>query len=309
MPNENVNAPVTPIEVAATPVINGAPTAPTVVPQVDTLTQLAEQTKLNRRLQMKFQADKKAMEDTLTRERAAIMEEKKKYETGYISRDMLKNDPLRVLQEMGLNPQQIAEVTQRQTVPLEFKVRDLEEKLTSALSEIESSKKAQVDGSAQAYEQAVNQVRMEADFLIKSAPAGELDLIKESNATESIVELIKNVHASGIDGVYPKGYILKTAEAAKIVEDYLTTEALRLSNLPKVKAKLGEASAALQAESPEAAVPKKSPTKQFTVTQREKPQQLKTLTNTLATTTSAKPSFRDKRSELIAKYNGGKGSV
>jgi hypothetical protein len=78
----------------------------------------------------------------------------------------------------------------------------------------------------QAYETAIKQLGNEAKILVDSDPSYEL--IKAQDATGAIVELIEETHKE-------TGVLMSVEEAAKEIENHLYEEALKLSQLEKVK--------------------------------------------------------------------------
>lgn len=194
-------------------------------------------------------------------------------------KDQVKNDPLSVLVEAGLTHDQIAEMLLNSR-PDDIEMRRVKAELQSLKnSQQEQFSKIQ-DAQKAAYEQAVKQVSREVNMLVDSNEAYET--IKATKSHGAVVELIKQTYDE--DGI-----LLSAEEAADMVEEYLTDEALTLAKLKKVQSKLAPSEAA------------PSDTEEQT---SQKPQvTTKTLTNTV--TASSKPlTNKDRRARAIAAFKG-----
>lgn len=194
-------------------------------------------------------------------------------------KDQLKSDPLSILAEAGLTHDQIAEML------LNSRPEDVElKRIKAELKAIKDSQQDQFtkiqEQQKAAYEQAVKQVSREVNMLVNSNEAFET--IRATNSQEAVVELIKQTYDE--DGV-----LLSAEEAAEMVEEYLTDEALTLAKLKKVQSKLAPAEAAQSVSEEQTS---------------QKPLiQTKTLTNTV--TTSSKPMTKaDRRARAIAAFKG-----
>ena len=194
-------------------------------------------------------------------------------------KDQVKNDPLSVLAEAGLTHDQIAEMLLNSR-PDDMEMRRVKAEL-QALKNAQQEQFSKIqDAQKAAYEQAVKQVSREVNMLVDGNEAYET--IKATKSQAAVVELIKQTYDE--DGV-----LLSAEEAADMVEEYLTDEALTLAKLKKVQSKLAPPEAAQSGDE---------------VQQNQKPLiQTKTLTNTV--TTASKPMTKaDRRARAIAAFKG-----
>jgi hypothetical protein len=235
-------------------------------PSAERFAQLARKEKALRAQARQLQEQQKAWQEQQTKSQSSWKEQ-------------LKSDPISVLAEAGLTHDQIAEML------LNSRPDDME--MRRVKSELQALKNAQQDQFTKiqeqqkiAYERAVKQVSREVNQLVDSDEAYET--IRATNSQEAVVELIKQTYDE--DGV-----LLSADEAAGMVEEYLTDEALTLAKLKKVQSKLAPPEAAQSGNE---------------VQQSQKPLiQTKTLTNTI--TTSSKPMTKaDRRARAIAAFKG-----
>lgn len=139
----------------------------------------------------------------------------------------LKSNTLDVLgNDVGLTYDQLVEQALNQPDPktraIEQKIQSIEE--TQKRLEEESRKAA-----TQQREQAVKQIRYDVQDLVESDP--QFETIKGVGAVEDVVELITKTFDE-------TGKLLSIDQAAKLVEEELFQEAVKIANLGKVKAKL-----------------------------------------------------------------------
>lgn len=210
----------------------------------------------------------------------AIKAKEAEYSTSYVSKsDLAKRiseNPLAVMGEYGLTAEQLTQLALNPPAPesleiqkLKAKFEALEGKQSETLTNLEKQQQ-------QAYDQAVNQIRNDAKFLIDADE--NFETIKETNSVEAVVELIKETFDQ-------TGDILSVQEAAKEVENYLIEEALKMARLKKVAEKL-----APPIESKQQLIPKQN-------------QPLRTLTHTVSAST--KPlSSKDRVQRAILAFKG-----
>lgn len=129
--------------------------------------------------------------------------------------ERMKADPWATLSSYGLTPDEITEAMLNQPKPeavaikkLEAKLQDFETKFQEPITKFEQQQ-------TQAYEQAVKQIRNDTKILIDSDPTYEM--IKTKNASEAVVELIKQSFDES-------GVLMSVEEAAKEVETYLADQ-------------------------------------------------------------------------------------
>lgn len=266
------SAPAT-IEDSATPeTAAAAPAAKVEEPLSSQYAQLARKEKA-----IRMQAQQvKAQNDALAAREAAI-KAKESEMTGdsYIPKERLAKDTLKVLQEAGLDYEQITQLMLNGPSPeaqqqasviakLEAKIAALEEGQTKVTKNFEDSQR-------NAYTQAISQIKTEAKHAVYTNP--DYETIKETNSVNDVVDLIVQTFEKGLDAERPKGTLLTVDEAAKLVEEHLYEEAFKLTNLKKIQKRLAEskvAAATPQAPAGKQAESSKDGVKQVT---------MKTLTN------------------------------
>ena len=237
--------------------------------------QFAQLARQEKQLRAKAQAQEqayRAKEEAFKAREAELTAKNNQYNTGYISQDRLKSDPLGVLSEAGvsydaltqqiLNQQPVDPRTQATINKLEAKIAQLEEHNTN-------SQKSQTEQQQAQYQAAVKQIKMDAKQLVASDP--NFETIKATQSINDVVELITKTYER--DGI-----LLSVEEAANEVENYLVEEALKLSKLNKIKARM-------QQVAPKASEMKTQGTP-------KQPQAMRTLTN--ATSSSRQMSARER---------------
>ncbi len=186
-------------------------------------------------------------------------------------KDRLKSNPLEVLNELGVTYDdlvaQAINAPDQNTVEIRNELKALRDKQTQIEENAKNSANAQ-------REAAITQIRHDVTDLVKSDPSFET--IHATESAEDVVELITRTFDES-------GKLLSVDEAARMVEEELFQEAMKIAQIGKVKAKLQ---------------PEPAPeTKQELKSQR----QIQTLTNNMS---SSKPmSARDR---AIARFKGEK---
>ena len=213
-----------------------------------------------------------------------------------IPRDRLVNDPVGVFEELGLSAEELANriLNHRAVDPATANyMSKLEAKIAKLEAAQDDSKKAFETSQSDSYEQAVVAIRNEAEDLVDTDP--DFATIKEMGQSEEIVNLIKDVHAKGLEGKYRKGTLLTVEAAARLVEDELVNQWVekheKLSRLEKIQKRLkpatqvGQQASALGTQQQQSAATNQNTTR--------------TLTNSMGS--SGKMSARDR---AIAVFNG-----
>lgn len=138
----------------------------------------------------------------------------------------LKQAPLDVLNEEGLTYDQLVEQAVNAPDPT---TRAIQQKIDS----IEANQKKFVEDSTKAAqaqrEAAIKQIKYDVQELIETDTSFET--IKATESTEDVVNLITRTFDES-------GKLLTVDQAAKMVEDELFEEAIKIANLSKVKSKL-----------------------------------------------------------------------
>lgn len=219
------------------------------------------------------------MRKELDAEREQLKTRISEYETGYIPKSRLTEDPFGVLSEAGLSYDTLtAKLLEAPNMndpairALMGKIKALEDKQGQAAKQVEEAQEKQ-------YKEAITQISNDVKQLVESNEAYEM--IKESGLHEAVVELIEQTYNS-------EGYLMDTEEACKQVEDHLLVEAERFAKTKKLQAKL--------AIKPEAVT--QDPKQASTSTQ------MKTLTNAVSATPTKRLSDKERRERAIAAFNG-----
>ena len=200
----------------------------------------------------------KAREAALIAREAELTSKSNPSLDNYISKDKLKENAFGVLSELGLTYDQLTEQAIAQQSP-EWQMfsqmrQEMQEELRKVREEQAESRKSFEQQQAQAYQQALSQIRNETKNLVNSDPSYEA--IKATGSVNDVVELIERTFNE-------EGRLLTVEEAASAVEEYLTEEATKLSRLGKIQKRLEQA---------------KQPS---TKTQPSAANQMKTLTNSV----------------------------
>jgi hypothetical protein len=124
--------------------------------------------------------------------------------------------------KLAENPMDVIKTAASTIEKLQAELADLRSGQNKALDDVKASQQ-------KAYDQAVKQVARDVKLLTDGNDLYEA--INAQAAHSAVVELIKTTYQE--DGI-----LLSAEEAANQVEDYLTDEAMKLSTLKKVKAKL-----------------------------------------------------------------------
>lgn len=151
----------------------------------------------------------------------------KSQQQGYISRDALKADPYKILNEAGISYEQLTQLpTATQIDPIQAKIDALEAKIAGF-------DKNQADRAASDYQQAIKVIEGDVKLLVSADPAFET--IKATSSEPEVVKLIEKVFEA-------EGTILSVEEAAQLVEDKLLERTLsqvkQLSQLKKIQSRL-----------------------------------------------------------------------
>lgn len=284
MPVVTAQAPLpTTMPAVEAPPIEAAPEVPKEeVKQEAVSPKLAELARRERQLRQ--------LQKQIQEEKAALKSKEDEYKTSYISKAKLLENPYQTLLDNGYTYEQIAQLPMQIPNEQDRAVQGVKAELAALKAEQEAVKKSNEEQTKKNYEAAVNQVRRDATALVETNE--EYSTIKESNAVEAVVELIKQTFDTD-------GTILSVEEAAKQVEDHLLEEAIKMASLTKVKAKLTPI-----AETP--AIPEKKTFDQAVHQQSNQQikQPIKTLTNAAATMPSSGLTAKQRRERAMAAFKG-----
>jgi hypothetical protein len=230
--------------------------------------QFAQLARQERQLRAKAQQQDqaiKAREQALQAKEDAIRTKEQEYSQGYISKDQLKRDTMRILADAGvsydeltqqiLNQPGIDPRTEAVISKLEAKIAALEDKATQGV-------KAQEESQQQAYKAAVKQIELDVRSTVANDP--NFETIKATHSVSDVVQLIEETYKKD-------GYVMSVDEACNEVENYLVEEAMKVTRIGKIKRQLEQAG-----------MPKPSP--KTAETQQQTQQTPKTLTNAIGST-------------------------
>ncbi len=229
-------------EPATLPVDSEKPSIEATKPDEEPLSsQYANLARKEKALRAKAQAQEqalKAREAALQAREEAIKSKDSEYQSKYISKDRLSQDPLSTLSELGLTYDQLTNLALNAPKPEDVaraqELQSLKDEIKALKDHNEKSSKSQEEGQKNAYKQAVDQIRSEATQLVSANP--EFETIKETGSINDVVDLIEQTFKQ--DGV-----LLGVEEAAKMVEDYLIEEAMKIFKISKIKNKFQSAPA------------------------------------------------------------------
>lgn len=230
--------------------------------------QFAQLARQERALRAKAQQQDQALKarEQALAEREAKLQGQTPDTTNYISRDRIKQDALSVLDEAGISYDDLTQqiINRQPTDPrVTSTISRLEAKIQQLEKANEESTKSQADNQTRAYQAAVKQIGLDARNLVNSDPAFET--IKATGSVKDVVDLITQTYDK--DGV-----LLSVEEAAQEVENYLIEEAMKLTNIDKIKKRMAQSSATAK------------PSQQTQATTKQTQPQMKTLTNASAST-------------------------
>jgi len=209
----------------------------------------------------------KAREEALKAREAAIASKDQEYQQGYISKDQLKQDTLRILADSGISYDELTQQILNQS-PRNPQVDSHIARLEAKIAQLEKANETNQESAKQQqqaqYDAAVKQIRQDAINLVKNDP--NFETIKATGSVRDVVELITETYNK--DGI-----VLSVEEAAEQVENYLVEEAMKLTRVGKIKQRLSQSNAS--AAKPQTQTPSSNAPKQT---------QMKTLTNAAGST-------------------------
>ena len=166
----------------------------------------------------------------------------------------LKSNPLSVLQEEGITYDQLTEAilngntSNPEIDSLKNELKTMKQELLNAQTQRDQAQE----------QQALKQLNREVESLV--AQGDDFETIREAGYAPKVVELIHRMFKE-------TGEIMDTAEAAKLVEEELISEAMQYAKLKKVQSRLNPA-----------------PSEQHPLQPQMKNKSLKTLTNRIGST-------------------------
>jgi hypothetical protein len=214
------------------------------------------------------------------------------------SQERLLDDPIGVFEELGLSTEAIAQRLLNHS-PVDPRMSSYIGKLEKQIAELKAgqdeTRKTLESNQTASYDQAVDNIRFEAQSLIETDP--DFATIKATGQSEEVVTLIKGVFDEGLPGKFRKGTLLTVEQAARLVEDELVAQWVeqheKLSRIEKIQKRLNTNKTPV-------AKPGSNPTQGSS--QSATGQQMKTITNAMGATGKTL-SARDR---AIAVFNGTK---
>lgn len=248
------------------------PKAPEKDPEV--VKQFAEIARQERILRAKAQKQQQELTDqraALEAEKQALTNKAKEYEDGYVSKSKLKSDLIGTLEAEGYSYDEITQRVLNQSPKdprIEAEMQALRDELKALRGGLDEAKQSTAKAQADAYQQALTQLKTDATKLIKDNP--EFEAIDKTEAVQDVVDLIEQVYKK--DGI-----VMSVQEAAQEVENYLVEESYNtVTRIDKIKKRLAEEAARTAAPKPV--------TQEDTKAKPEETPQMKTLTNNVSST-------------------------
>jgi len=175
----------------------------------------------------------KAREAALAAREAEITNKASFDPSKYISIDDIRSNAYATLAKLGISYDDISEqaiAAQSPEAQAYARMRsEIQEELRTLREEQDRTRKQIEDSQSQQYQQALKQITLEVRDLVSKDP--NFETVKQANATKDVVELIERTFQE-------EGKLLTVEEATQAVEDYLVEEALKLSNIKKVRDRL-----------------------------------------------------------------------
>lgn len=230
------------------------------------LAAFAQKERQLRKMQMEMQAEKAKWEQEAT-----------KYQTDYLPKSRLQEDPLSVLSEMGYDTEKLSQLLLNAPNANDPTVRMFQSKI-KALEEKQAAieRKAQESTQTQ-FEQAKKQIANEAKLLVDGS--ADYETIKSAGMHDAVTELILQTFEK-------TGVLMDVSEAAQQVEEHLVNEGMKFAQIGKIQKRL-------QPQEPAQAKP------------GQPNQQVKTITQNMTQPSSGKSMTQaERRARAIAAFNG-----
>lgn len=169
------------------------------------------------------------MQQELASERSRIEQESAKYQTDYMPKQRLMEDPIMALSELGIDTSKLSELLLNAPNTNDPTVRMFQQKIAALeKKQMDAEKRAQ-ESVTQQYEQAKKQISTEAKMLVDSDP--NYETVKSVGMADAVTELILQTFEK-------TGVLMDVSEAALQVENHLVEEGLKFANMGKIKSKL-----------------------------------------------------------------------
>lgn len=191
--------------------------------------------------------------------------------SNYISKDMLKQDVMSTLEDLGITYDDITQqaITRQPIDPtLKRTINQFRDEIQTLKAELAEAKTAQINSQTESYKAAVKQLEVEAKNLVTADPV-TYEAIAKTGTVREVVKLIEDTYKK--DGI-----LMSVEDAAKEVEEYLVEENYAMATkIEKIKKRM-------QTASTTPATPKTEQTPVKTTQKQTQP--MKTLTNATSST-------------------------
>ena len=185
----------------------------------------------------------KAREAAIAAREAELESKYKQDLSEYIPKSKLKQNAYNALLEAGVSyddlTQQALNAQSPEYQQLQAVREEMREELRQLREEQGLTKQSIEQQQSQAYQQALTQIRNEASDLINSDPAYET--VKATRSINDVVELIERTFNED-------GRLLTVEQAAEAVEEHLVEEAMKMTQIGKIRDRLSKNSAQSQSE-------------------------------------------------------------
>lgn len=164
----------------------------------------------------------------LEAEKAALAASRTQDLSGYVSKEDIKANALKVLLEQGVTYDQLTEQILASSdesadyTQLRAEVKALKEGL-------DNQTKSQVQRDADTEKQVLTQMRKEAEQLV--AQGDDFEMVREAGYVPQVVDLIHRTYKK-------TGEVMEVTEALKLIEEDLLNESLKFAKIPKVQSRL-----------------------------------------------------------------------
>lgn len=223
------------------------------------------------------------LQEDLKKEREEFESKRKSYETDYIPKSRLKEDPLSVLMDEGISYDSLSEMMLQNPGLNDPTTRTLLNKIKALEERYSNSEKSRQEEQQNQYKKAIEQIGQDVKHLVDKDP--EFESIKESQAYDAVVELIEQTFNT-------EGRLMSVAEAAKEVENHLVEQAFKMSQWKKVQARMQpKVEAPQEVQKPQTMEPKPA---------------IRTLSNDLTQQSSGRMTEKQRIARAMAAFNGQK---
>jgi hypothetical protein len=186
---------------------------------------LARQERQNR---AKYQQEMKAIEAAkaeIASQQASIKAKETEYSQGYISKDQLKQDTLRILADAGVSYDDLTQqIINHQPVnpQVDSTIRRLEAKIQQLEQQSKTQAESQTESQKQAYDAALRQIELDVHQEVRQNP-NDYKHIAATKSSSDVKDLIEATYKE-------EGRVMSVEEACQEVESYLKLEYQKLKS-------------------------------------------------------------------------------